>query len=34
MQEFKESMYGYVSDASKDAQGFRTRFDYCRWFCS
>jgi hypothetical protein len=28
MQEFKESMYGYISDASKDAQGFRTRFDY------
>jgi len=28
MQEFKDSMYGYISDASKDAQGFRTRFDY------
>ena len=28
MQEFKEEMYGYISDASKDAQGFRTRFDY------
>ncbi len=28
MQEFKEDMYGYISDASKDAQGFRSRFDY------
>jgi len=28
MQEFKEEMYGYISDASKDAQGFRNRFDY------
>jgi len=28
MQEFKDAMYGYISDASKDAQGFRTRFDY------
>ena len=31
MQEFKESLYGYISDASKDAQGFRTRFDYTQF---
>jgi hypothetical protein len=31
MQEFKEAMYGYISDASKDAQGFRTRFDYTEY---
>ena len=23
-----EDVYGYISDASKDAQGFRTRFNY------
>ena len=28
MKEFKEDLYGYISDASKDAQGFRTRFNY------
>ena len=25
--ELKDDLYGYISDASKDAQGFRTRMD-------
>lgn len=25
--ELKDDLYGYISDASKDAQGFRTRYD-------
>lgn len=25
--EYRESLYSYISDASKDAQGFRVRFD-------
>ena len=27
MQELKDDLYSYISDASKDAQGFRTRMD-------
>ena len=27
IKELKDELYGYISDASKDAQGFRTRYD-------